>query len=446
MELRDYWNIVLRHWKLVGACVVAGLAIASVLTVRASPTYSSSARVLFATTPTNTSSAYKGSLLVTQQIGNYASLVNGSRLASEVSKSLGGTPGAGALQGEIKAVVTPGTAIVQVTATSAHPATAQKVAQAYAQGLSQLVTELQGARGGVIDASVVDAANLPTTALSPKPVINLLAGLIGGLVIGLGLTVLRELMDNSVAAETDMARITDAPVLAGIPRDNESARRPADLAEDTAWQEGFRVLRTSLRFADVAGPHRVYVVTAARKGEGATTTAAGLAASLAAAQQRVALVECDLRYPVLARRLDLDPAVGLSTVLSGKASLADAVQEVPGTGLRVLPCGPVPPHPTELLQSTAMAEVLAQLREEHDVVVLDAPPVLPVADAAGLAALADGTLIVVRHRQTDQDELARAAERLGAVGARVVGLVVNLARLDRSTRDYGAGSRASSEA
>lgn len=446
MELRDYWNIVLRRWKLLVACAVVGVVGALVLTAGAATTYTSSARVFVSTTPKNPSSDQKGSLLVAQQIGSYANLISGSKLAHDVSDELGGTPSAGALQSQVTAAPIPTTAVIQITATDGDAEQARAIAQAYATGLSKLVEDLQTAGTNdvpVIRAQVVDAASLPSAPSARSPLLAIIAGIVVGLAIGSGLIVLLELLDNTVSEPTDVARITDAAVLGTIPRDAAAAgqRAGAGLSGPGPWAEGFRVLRTNLQYADLATPAegagRVVVLSGIRTGDGASTIAGNLAASLAATEQRVVLVECDLRRPSLAGLLGVDAAIGLTTVLAGKVPLTDALQPVADTALAVLPCGPVPPNPSDLLASPAMECVLASLRAQYDVVVLDAPPVLPVADAAGLAAQADGALVVTRQGKTREDELAQAADRLAAVGARLIGVVVNLAKVDRAVRDYG---------
>jgi capsular exopolysaccharide synthesis family protein len=151
------------------------------------------------------------------------------------------------------------------------------------------------------------------------------------------------------------------------------------------------------------------------------------------------LVEADLRRPLMAGRLGLDGAVGTTNVLIGKVSLADALQEYADTGLRVLTCGPIPPNPSELLQSHAMETLLTDLRRDFDVIIIDAPPLLPVTDAALLAAQADGAIIVVRHGRTTRDQLQHSIERLEAVDAKALGVVINQAPSRKNRTGYGYG-------
>jgi capsular exopolysaccharide synthesis family protein len=209
------------------------------------------------------------------------------------------------------------------------------------------------------------------------------------------------------------------------------------LSDVTPWAEAFRVLRTNMQFIDVDHSDRVFVVSSSVPGEGKTTAVTNLAITMALAGQRVALVECDLRRPRVAERLGLDDGVGTTTVLIGQLSLDEALQQHPDTGLTVLTAGRRPPNPSELLQSHAMKELIRELRGRFDVVLLDAPPLLPVTDAALLASQADGLLMVVRHGKTSKDQVRLALQRVEAVDGEVVGVVINMA--PASGRSYGYG-------
>jgi len=157
------------------------------------------------------------------------------------------------------------------------------------------------------------------------------------------------------------------------------------------------------------------------------------------AGSRVALVECDLRRPQINGRLNLDGAVGTTSVLVGKISLTDALQDYQRTGLKVLTSGPIPPNPSELLQSHAMEKLLGDLRTDFDTVIIDAPPLLPVTDAALLAAQTDGAIVVVKHGRTTRDQLSHAIERLTSVDATTLGVVINQTPAKKAFSGYGYG-------
>ena len=343
----------------------------------------------------------------------------------------------------VEATVVPETVILEITATHPDPEVAAQVAQAYAEQLQDLVRELetpQGETRALIKATIVDDAEVPDDAVSPQPARNLALAAVLGLLLGMGLAVARELLDTSLTTSDDIGDVTDAPILGNIASDEAANLAPLTvLSSATPWAEAFRVLRTNMQYVEVDEEQKVIVMTSALPGEGKSTTAINLALTTAMAGQRVVLVEADLRRPLMAGRLGLDGAVGTTNVLIGKVSLADALQRYADTGLQVLTCGPIPPNPSELLQSHAMESLLADLRRDFDVIIIDAPPLLPVTDAALLAAQADGAVVVVRHGRTTRDQLQHSLERLEAVDAKALGVVINLAPSRKNRTGYGYG-------
>ena len=444
MELKDYWNAIRRQWAVVLLCVIVAVGAAAVLTWQTTPQYASSARLFVSTSPSDTSDAYQGSLFATQRVASYADLVGSRQLAERVSDDLGGSLDPDELTGAVTAQVVPETVILEIRATDPDPQMARDLAQAYATALSDLVADIETPNGrtdALIKASIVDNAQVATSPVSPQPTRNLGLALVLGLLAGIGIAVLRELLDTSVSSAEDVTQVTDTPILGHINVDPAAVKRaPAEaLTDNTPWAESFRVLRTNMQYVEVDHDQQVFVVTSSLPSEGKSTTAVNLAITLALANRRVALIECDLRRPLIASRLGLDNGVGTTSVLIGKVPLSDALQPYAETGLQVLACGPIPPNPSELLQSNAMEKLLGDLRDRFDVVILDAPPLLPVTDAALLAAQADGAIVVVRHGKTTRDQLSHAIERVEAVDAKAVGVVINLAPAKRKNSSYGYG-------
>jgi capsular exopolysaccharide synthesis family protein len=445
VELKDYWRTIRRRSRIIVACVLVTLAAAAVITWQMTPQYSSSARLFVSTSQTDEASAYQGGLFATQRVASYADLVTGQRLADAVADDLGGDVDPETLTGRVTAQVVPETVILEITATDPDPQTAQDLAQAYAEELSDLVGQLETPEGqdeAVITASIVDDARFPESPVSPQPVRNLGLAAVLGLLLGLGAAVVRELLDTSVKSNEDVAEVTAAPLVGHIFADAVAAREapgPA-LRSATPWAEAFRVLRTNMQYVQVDNDSsKVVVVSSSVPGEGKTTTAINLAVSLSMSNQRVALVECDLRRPLIADRLGLAGEVGTTTVLVGRIGLDEALQDYRGTDLKVLTSGGIPPNPAELLQSHAMERLVADLRARFDVVVVDAPPLLPVTDAALLAARVDGAMVVVRHGHTTRDQLAHAVDRLESVDARTLGVVMNLTPAKKAASAYGYG-------
>nr|WP_216658605.1 polysaccharide biosynthesis tyrosine autokinase [Nocardioides sp. zg-1230] len=440
--MQDYWRTVRRRWRLVLGSVLVVLAVAAVWTWSVTPTYASTTRIFVSTSQTDESTAYTGNLFATQRVASYADLVTSNQLAERVATELGDTEPMD-LREQVTASAVPETVLLEIEATDADPERARDIAQAYAEQLQLLVEELETPRGettAVVKATLIDDAQVARTPVAPQPLRNLaLAGVLG-LLLGIGLAVARELLDTSVKGADDIAEITTAPVLGNIFQDNDAKRAPSQvLFTATPWAEAFRVLRTNMQYVDIDNAQKVIVVTSSLPGEGKSTTAVNLAVTLTQAGQKVALVECDLRRPLIADRLELDPAIGTTSVLIGKVSADDVMQPYADTTLDVMVCGQIPPNPSELLQSQAMESLLEDLRSRYDVVVLDAPPLLPVTDAALLATRADGAVVVVSHGRTTRDQLSTAIERLDSVGATTLGVVVNQTPAKKASSAYGYG-------
>lgn len=451
MELRDYLRILRRRWLLVVASVLVIVGMASIFTFTATPVYQSTARLFVSTSADGSgdvSSAYQGGLFSQQRVSSYADLVGKSEELAQVvidDLDLNMTPGE--VLSKVSATVSPETVNIELSATDPDPAMAQAIAQGYATGLSDLVRQLEtpsGADDPLIKASVVDSASLPSAPISPQPVRNLGLAVVLGLLLGIGLAVVRELLDTTVKSPEDLAAATDAPLLGAIAFDSSVKTQPlvTSLGSHAPRTEAFRVLRTNLQFVDVDAATKVFVVTSSLPGEGKTTTAVNLALTLAQAGQKTLLIESDLRRPKAAEALGMDSTTGVTTVLLGKVTLEDALQESPETGLAVLASGAIPPNPAELLQSQAMTDLLRRARERFDTIIIDAPPLLPVTDAALLAALADGALMVVAHGRTTKDQVEQAGQRLEQVDAGQVGVVLNMTPVRRrggSSQQYGYG-------
>jgi receptor protein-tyrosine kinase len=336
--------------------------------------------------------------------------------------------------------VVPETTLIELTVRDPDARQAQQTAawlsDRYAEYLTQVETP-EGADEAQILASVTDNASYSPTAVAPQTGLYLaVAGLIG-LLIGVATALTREILDRTVSAQEHIKEVTTSPVLASIGFDKEIGESPllTNLGSFAPRTEAFRLLRTNLQFLDLDDQPRCLVISSAVPGEGKTMTSTNLAIALAQTGRRTLLIDADLRRPRVAGLLGLDAAVGLTTILVGKTEVQDAIQVHEASGLHFLASGAKPPNPTEILQSRVTHDLIKSLRDEYDMVIIDAPPLLPVADASVLAAHADGTILVVRHGKTTRDQLGEAITRLNQVGGRLFGVVVNMIPR-RSTNSY----------
>jgi capsular exopolysaccharide synthesis family protein len=199
-------------------------------------------------------------------------------------------------------------------------------------------------------------------------------------------------------------------------------------------------LRTNLQFIDIGNRSKSIVISSSIPGEGKSTIAINLAVSLADAGARVVLVDADLRRPSIAEYLGIEGGVGLTTVLIGRAEVEDVVQPLGRTTLDLLPAGQIPPNPSELLGSTAMADLLERLSASYDMVLLDSAPLLPVTDAVVLSNLAGGALVIVGVDRIHRPQLQQSLESLETAGAHLFGVVMNkVARREAAAYGYGSG-------
>lgn len=279
-------------------------------------------------------------------------------------------------------------------------------------------------------ATILTAAEEPTTPVAPRPLTNLVVGGLVGLVAGIALAFLRDHLDDSVGSKEECEQVTSLPTLGVIPEVDDPGRTgelPTVVDPLAPSAEAYRLLRTSVRFLGVESEVTTVLVTSPAASEGKTVTAANLAVVLAQSGERVLLVGADLRRPRTHELFGARQAPGLTTVLLEDAdpgAATFAVEEVPG--LHVMPPGPTPPNPAELLDSQRARDLLEALAHTYDRVVVDSPPVLPVTDAQVLSRSADAVLLVIAFRETSRRGLGRALELLGQVAAPVVGTVLNL--------------------
>lgn len=444
MELRDYLYTLRRRWRAVIVGLAVVLTAGIVLTLNTTEQYQSRAQMFISTQSSVDESAYQGGLYSSGRVKSYADLVTSRDVAEQVVDELSLNIEPGALAAKVTAQVVPETVLLNLAVRDTDPERAQQIAQAYTKVISNLVRELEtppGESEAVLKATTVESASLPRNPVVPNVPRNLALGALLGLLLGIGLAVVREMLDTSVKSAEDVtAAVGGAPLLAAIGNDPGTQRTPlvSDLATHEPRVEAYRVLRTNVQFIDVDSGTKAFVVSSAVPGEGKSTTSSNLAITLAMTGKRVLLVDGDLRRSRVADLLGLDSSVGLTSVLIGTVDVESARQEH-ASGLHVLTSGPTPPNPAELLQSQSMTDLIAALRADYDIVMFDAPPLLPVTDAALLAAKTDGAIIVVHHGKTTRDQVRGAGDRLEHVGARVLGVVLNKLPRKRGVGGYGYG-------
>jgi capsular exopolysaccharide synthesis family protein len=328
-------------------------------------------------------------------------------------------------------------------------------------GLSQKLKEA-GISAGLHPSNirVIDPAMVPSTPSRPNRARNILMAFLVGLVGGLGLAFLREYMDNTVKTPDDIERLAKLPSLAVVPSfgilDGGKRNRMSRLLNSASANgkdmnvelvsysmpqsqvsEAFRSLRTSLLLSQAEHPPQVILVTSALPREGKTTAAVNLAVTLAQLGDRTLLIDADLRKPGVTRALSLPEGkyAGLSSYLAGVSSMDLVTVPHPVIpNLCVVPTGPIPPNPADLLSSSRMLQGISELRGEYKFIVVDSPPVMAATDAVILSVLVDGVLLVVRSGETPKEAFTRTRDLLTGVKCRMLGVLLNA--VDSSAPDY----------
>lgn len=307
----------------------------------------------------------------------------------------------------------------------------------------------------------VDAALVPSVPVRPKKLLNMGIALLAGLIVGVTLAFVEEGLDNSIKNAEDVERLIAAPALAIVPSAVANGLRPGWLKNhrrgrvaqngsvalavlkqpSSALAESYRSLRTAILLSTAPRPPQALLVTSPQPNEGKTCTSVNLALALAQRGGRVLIIDGDLRKPGVARHLGVDNSRGLSSLLTGAHAIDEALRTfdtVPN--LWVLPAGPTPPNPAELLSSLSMEEVMRGLRRHFDHLVVDSPPSLMVTDATLLSTLVDGVILVVESGVTVRGALVRAHGVLENAGGRILGAVLNKVDLHHDAYYY-YGSR-----
>ena len=446
MEPREYLDILRRRWLSIVIITLLTLASVSAATLMMPKAYTATTRLLFAVAPGDSlSSLAQGSSFVEKQMASYAEVATSPRVLDQVVDQLDLNTTAVQLADSIEATVPVDTVIIEIAATDPDPRQAARIANAVGTELAKAAGELTPSRedgSEAVRANTIAAAEVPTSPSSPNIPRNLGVGLILGVLLGTGIAVLRKLLDTKVRSEEDVRALTEIPILGVVAFDQQVPRHPVILRDEplAAPSEAVRRLRTNLQFIDVANRPKSIVVSSSVPAEGKSTIAINLAVSLADTGARIILVDADLRRPSLADYVGIEGNVGLTTVLIGRADVEDVVQPMGTTTLDLLPSGQIPPNPSELLGSPAMAGLLDRLTASYDMVLLDSPPLLPVTDAAVLTKMAGGALVVVGADRIHRPQLQETLGSLQTAGAHILGIVLNkIDRREAGTYSYESG-------
>lgn len=451
MDLRDYLRMARRNWIVITALALAGLLVGGTATALTAPTYTSQAE-LFVSIQNSGSvqELQQGNTFSQARVQSYVKTVSTPVVLQPAIDALGIDESSEALSHRVRATADLNTVIIKITASDKSPVQAAAIAQAVANSLITAIESLERPKTGgtsPVGLSIITPAQAPTMPSAPDTKKNLALGLVVGLLLGVAVSVTRSLLDNRIRGEADLRQVTEAPLLGGISFDPAAAKQPllSQTGSQSPRAESFRQLRTNLQFTNVASRGKTVLVTSSLPGEGKSTTATNLAMAMAEAGQSVCLIDGDLRRPMVHEYLGLDRNVGLTTALIGNADVNDLLQPWGEDNLFILASGQIPPNPSELLGSGEMINLIQRLETVFDAVIIDAPPLLPVTDAAVLAPSVGGVILVVSAQKSTQQEVRKSMEALALVKANLLGVVLNRLPL-RGPDAYGYSYYGSVEA
>ncbi len=447
MELRDYLRVFHKNWILIVSCALLGVAAAAAYSIVVTPKYQATTELYVsvrAGDSTATNDLVQGTNFARQAVTSYVSVVTSASVLDRVIDELHLHSSASALASKVSADSPLNTVLIDITVTDDNPQRAARLANSIGKNTSYVITnqlERNSAGGAsLVNVQTIQPATTPTRPSSPNVPLNIVLGLVLGLGAGIVAAFLRNILDTRIHGVRDIEQVTDRPILGAVNYDPAAKRRPLIVHADprNPRAESFRSLRTNLQFVNVDNRPRSYMISSSIPGEGKSTTAANLAISLAETGARVALIDGDLRLPRIAEYMGIEGAVGLTDVLIGRAHLVDVLQKWGRRQLYVLPAGRIPPNPSELLGSASMAALLEDLAAEFDYVLVDAPPLLLVTDAAVISRLTGGAILTIASGRTKKNELSASVRALEHIGSRLVGLVVTMLPL-KGPDSYGYG-------
>lgn len=432
MKLTDYLRILRRHWLLMASTALIGILTASLYTLAVNPVYSAKTQLFVSIQSSGTiQELQQGNAFSQARVKSYIQTATTPVVLQPVIDELGLDTTPAQLAKTVTASADLNTVMITIMANSPSPVEAAAIAQATGRSLISAVEQLEKSSEQApspVKLSTVTPAIAPTSPSSPNTQLNLGIGLLVGLGVGALLALTRTALDTRIRGEAGVRKLTDRSILGGIAYDGDAAKKPllTQAAPQSPRAESFRQIRTNLQFANISSTSRTTLVTSSLPGEGKSTTATNMAIALAQAGQHVVLVDADLRRPSVAAYLGLEGNAGLTTALVGDADVEDLLQPWGSDDLHVLTAGIIPPNPSELLGSEEMTKLIGRLENRFDIVIIDAPPLIPVTDASVLSQKVGGVVLVVGSGKVKSQEFEKSLASLHMVNASVLGIVLNL--------------------
>jgi capsular exopolysaccharide synthesis family protein len=429
LDVGDALRAIRKSWWMVllSVFIVGGAAVGWVLV--APRTYAANVTFFVNTTQVKGVTPLQNVQYAQQRVASYVLLISSDRLAKMVVEDTGIDEPPTEVADSISATSPVNSVLLVATVKDSSPDRTLQIATSVSTQFVEMVESIDPN----VELQVTSDPRLQPSPVSPRAKLDVGLGLLGGLLLGVVAVLLREQLNTTVRSGRELRRTTGATLLATVVREASTHTAPliVDKHGSSRLGEVFRQVRTDLQFMDMTDAPKLLSVTSSSAGEGKTTSAINIAITIADAGRSVLLIDADLRKPAVSDSLGVKGGNGLTDVLVGRIDLDEAVYPTGRDRLMVLPSGPVPPNPSELLGSTTMETVINKLRDRYDMILIDTPPLLQVTDASVVAAQSDGVILIVRYGKTKWAQLDSARDRLFAVGARLLGSILNMAPAGR---------------
>lgn len=442
MTIADSLQIVRKHLASAIISFVVVFAAVAAVTFIMPPKYTATAEV-FATyagqsgETQTTNDMSSGANYLNTQITTYPELVKTEAVLQPVIKDLGLDMTTTDLAGVVTATNPPNTFMVDISAEVGDPQQAADIANSVAKNLadqisSDLYNNSSSSNGSPIKLTVVQKAQTPTSQSSPNIPLYLAVGLIFGIIVGVGVALLRDILNTKVDSTDDVRELTHASSLGTVPQATIlDDSRPVIVAQPAGSEaEEFRRIRTNLSFLTTTatqGHGRLLVISSTNPSEGKTTVSANVAVALAEEGKSVLFIDADLRHPSVAHKLGIEGHVGLSHVLSRQASPADVIQKYWKPNLHIMPAGKRPANASILLNSDLMKEMVERALTQYDYVIIDTAPLSVASEATVFGRMAGGLVLVTGKGVVEKKELENTATALQAAEVPILGFIFNFA-------------------
>ena len=434
MSVRSYLTSIRKHWVWVLVPFLLVTVVVGAMSMRAPKVYTSRA-VLFVSLDTGRTATdlAQGSVFTQGQMTTFGRLATMPTqlepvVAAVLMRDGHPTMSARELAKYVHVSAPAGQTLLYVSVDAGNPQTAKLLADAVADQLSKAIEQLSPTADGAsaVRAQVVDQAEVPRYPSAPNTRRNVMAAAFVGLLLGLLAAVLRDVLDTRVRTQEDLESAIGVPLFGSVVGSAPKRKGPQTrtLRIDAPQSEDIRRIRANLQMVGRVDECQTFVFTSALPGEGKSFCATHVASAFAAAGSRVLLIDGDLRRPTVAKYLGISGHAGLTEVLLGRARFTELCQQY-APNLAVLASGAVPPNPAELLASRAFEDLVALVSQHFEIVIIDSPPLLPVADAIAVSRVVSGAVLVVDVTKTRRAQVAQSAEAVRLGGGRVVGAVLN---------------------